>query len=160
MKTIERGKSTTSEGLAQLVLKLTEQGIESSDNCAEACCVAASAGIAAVTALSILTGKGDGPDESCTKESMIFSAMLVASTFRMTECPHHPGQNHNVAIDYGPHTMLRAMEMYEKVMGEKPDAYLNPPLVEQTREYEKQTPPAKRVNPFVPADEQHHGLLH
>jgi len=161
--------------LAQAVLQLTEQAVTATPNAAEATCVAAAAGISAASVVATILGNGYGKgndeksgvelaiENAVNKQTLLFGACVIAASTKLATCPAHPENEHAVSIDFGPHSLLRAMEIYESITGEKPDPYLQPQMVRQTREYEKDTPPAKRVNPLSLDDGHHpvhHGLLH
>ena len=53
---------------------------------------------------------------ACTAQAMMFVAVLSAICIRKCDGEH-------VGIDYGPVTIVEAMEAYEKITGEKPDKY-------------------------------------
>lgn len=161
-------KSDVASELADVVLQATQVAVMTTSCPAEAICIATSAAISAATIVATLVGNGYGAgndqdsgaeleiDNAVTKESLLYAACLLASTVRLSECESHPGENHAVGIDFGPHALLKAMEMYEKLKGEKPDKYLHPQMVQNTREYEARTPRDQRVNPHAAAAEAEH----
>lgn len=71
-------------------------------------------------------------NNAITDESMTFAALVAAASFFIDK----DRDGHDaVGITYGPAALLKAMEMYEKVTGEKPDPYLQPEMVKSIRDF-------------------------
>lgn len=129
------------KGLAEAVTRACTAAINTTDNVVEAACMGMAAGLAAAGTIATVLGnpfpKGqtDGEKDinnAVTSESLRFATLLMMTSGRVEGEADEAG----IGCDYGPHSIIKAMRAYETIFGEKPDAYLQPKLVEAMRQFQ------------------------